>query len=385
MICPIEFVLNAIFGGSVKYIGLLIILCIFFYLIKGKEKIILQSPHLFLLFWAAYELFSVLWTSYNEWTIPYVTTYISMCLLYIGITIIRYNQQDYESMLLFALIGSMFISILMLTQQETYYQASYSMRQTVRLFGVEKDPNGIAASILIGVAVSLFYFIKSKGLIRLVSFTFLLIQLGAMSLTGSRGGFLSVCVLIVGYIVVNAKKGNSFLAITKNFIKVSSSVFAILLLVSIFIPDYFTNRFFDFEAYSTGSGRTELWQTAWEGIEDNIIFGNGVSSQAKFFLDLSGVAYGIHNTYLLVLFETGIIGLILFMFPFLKVMKMSWTKNRALEIGFLTASMASAFFLDALIARYLWNALILVTIGLTLELKPEWMGYTKLDRKDKVM
>ncbi len=66
----------------------------------------------------------------------------------------------------------------------------------------------------------------------------------------------------------------------------------------------------------------------------------------------------MHNTYLCVAFETGILGLALFITPFISTFSSALKRKDALIVTVMVANMVAAFFLDALHVRFLWNALI---------------------------
>jgi O-antigen ligase len=77
------------------------------------------------------------------------------------------------------------------------------------------------------------------------------------------------------------------------------------------VLDILQNRFQDF-SNDGGSGRLELWGRAWDFFSSNPLFGIGASN----FADYNAFKYGdqlvVHNTFLEILTESGLIGLLIY-------------------------------------------------------------------------
>jgi hypothetical protein len=99
-------------------------------------------------------------------------------------------------------------------------------------------------------------------------------------------------------------------------------------IVSQYLPVIIVNlglgNYFRVEHLNDGSGRLVAWSFAWEEIKRNILFGRGFSYDEYYFflnkevLSEAGHQGGVHNTYLSVWMNTGITGLILFLYGLLK-------------------------------------------------------------------
>ena len=66
--------------------------------------------------------------------------------------------------------------------------------------------------------------------------------------------------------------------------------------------DTYSSRLFDFSEEGFDSGRDEIWETAWEGIEEKPVFGGGFD-----YWDEVGGEMGTHNTFLLYMLFGGYI------------------------------------------------------------------------------
>ena len=73
------------------------------------------------------------------------------------------------------------------------------------------------------------------------------------------------------------------------------------------------------------SWRLELWRSRLSQVKETLLFGNGLAS----FESVSeSEGFGAHNTYLQVVFETGIIGIAAYLGIYLKLLRAFYTKAR---------------------------------------------------------
>ncbi len=92
------------------------------------------------------------------------------------------------------------------------------------------------------------------------------------------------------------------------------------------------------DSLTTASGRTEVWEVAWEEIKKSPLFGKGMLYDNYFILEYGreqigdGRArnwYGVWNSYLSLLLDVGILGLSLYFVFVLKMFRISQYKNLA--------------------------------------------------------
>lgn len=127
-----------------------------------------------------------------------------------------------------------------------------------------------------------------------------------------------------------AMGGIAFFFISEKLFRVSSFVGILGLLVGLFafqylfvyLPDVIV--FFNLEEYfrlqtlEEGSGRFIAWEFAWQKIQDNLFFGGGFGfdefnmRKNYAFLQRLGHSGGVHNSYLSLWFDFGLVGLILY-------------------------------------------------------------------------
>jgi O-antigen ligase len=134
-----------------------------------------------------------------------------------------------------------------------------------------------------------------------------------------------------------------------------SSLFGLLTVVLLFITNYYIveivqtlaqalglQEFLRLNEIEKGSGRIIAWVFAWKEINENTFFlGNGFDYTNYFFginhdkLSLLGHQGNAHNSYLTFWLETGLIGLLFFMYGFVKsFLNMSYKTRYAIPAMF---------------------------------------------------
>lgn len=212
------------------------------------------------------------------------------------------------------------------------------------LFGASFDPNFIGIPFITASVFLLDNFLRGKR--RTFSGIGLLLIYITIVFTASRGSFLSA--LVGGILVLFAYLSDKDIRIE----------YRMLWCVMILIVGIFTVRYFA-EAFPTqwgrmsqlnsydDNGRFLLWGESIQLITRHPIFGNGVSSMYATYSRAS------HNTYLQVLVESGLTGILLFFIFVRRIFAKAWNYDRILGIA-LIPLMIQVFFLDALDNRCVW-------------------------------
>jgi len=103
------------------------------------------------------------------------------------------------------------------------------------------------------------------------------------------------------------------------------------------------------DTIEAGSGRLVAWQFAWQSIQDNFLFGRGFSYDLKLmrdnfdWLSRAGHEGGVHNSYLILWLNTGLIGVI-FYFRALLLIFLRSAKHSALAVPAMVAILFSVSF-----------------------------------------
>jgi O-antigen ligase len=245
-----------------------------------------------------------------------------------------------------------------------------------RIVGASGDPNFLAAGIVPAVVLAFgLGAASSRGWVRLaVAAAVALLTIGLIT-TGSRGGLVAAVVAAIAVLVL-AKRRRAW---------VIAGLLLIIGVGGMYVsadPDAW-ERISDF---SESSGRGELWTVAWQIWQDNPAVGVGlqgfVDHSADYARALGPLEFSeflaeepkfVHNTYLELLAETGIVGLVLFVILVVACIRSAWQAavhfDRQGDLAMATlarsviaaviAMLAAAFFISGSADRRLWVLLAL--------------------------
>ena len=189
-----------------------------------------------------------------------------------------------------------------------------------RLGGGIGDPNYLAAFLVPAIVFALFMFAASRGIFqRWLLMSSIVICSLALFRTESRGGLVaSAVVLVVAVLLAGPVRFHALALIS---MIASFGVFYYTLVA----PPEALARITEFRGADQGSGRVDLWEVAVQVFRDHPIIGVGAGNfrvvepayaitdinlrSPHLIVDLTKV---VHNTYLHLLTEIGLIGLALF-------------------------------------------------------------------------
>ncbi|MFT6996437.1 MAG: O-antigen ligase [Cryomorphaceae bacterium] len=192
----------------------------------------------------------------------------------------------------------------------------YTYARGGRFRGVFGNPNGLGifASLVIALVYlkrDIFPNLFSKSDLRWLVIPALI----SLVLAGSRTSLIAVVIFFVFTRLYRVSPVIGFLAFLGTAI-VSELVATNI--VSI-VGNLGLSEFFRVETLEGGSGREIAWNLAWQTIQDSLWFGKGfafdewIMAKNQEALNDLGHQGGVHNTYLQIWLNTGIIGLLLFL------------------------------------------------------------------------
>lgn len=277
-------------------------------------------------------------------------------------------------------------------------QSDQTDQGTARLSGGVGDPNFLAAILVPAAAISLFIALTgSTQRVRLVAALSGLISTAGVFLTQSRGGVLAIGVAIVGALIVSGPLRRHVVLV---FALVAA--FASFYLILIAPPQSFS-RITAFTA-GGGAGRADIWTVASHAFKRHPIVGIGagnfvvveqevavdVNQNLPQAFDVIQLHEPVHNTYLQVATELGVVGLIPFLLMLWIPLRACWRAASRLEVGTVwaigrglvagTLGMLVAFiFLTAQYEKQLWLVVALLlavpsSVEPEGETSPEWRG-----------
>jgi O-antigen ligase len=190
---------------------------------------------------------------------------------------------------------------------------------TERLSGAEGNANETAAALVAGAALAgaLAATLRGQPLLRIGAAVGVPLCGFAIFLTLSRGGLVALGAALVAAIFVAGRWRPQVLAVTALVVLSGVVYFAF------FAPPMAEQRVTQLEG---GTGRVDIWKVGWRMVEANPLHGVGAgnfqNSSVHFLLQPGAIARAdfivdtpkaAHNTYLGILAELGVVGLVLFL------------------------------------------------------------------------
>jgi len=258
------------------------------------------------------------------------------------------------------------MSSLRLTNKEsTYFEWAFSLALTVyavfiirecstnvaryyhgdiELFNTEFDPNYIAIPIVCAMILMLGNVLNKNK--RVISGTLFAVMAVSLMYTASRGAFLGLISgmsVVLYYSFFKGKGASRFF-----------SIFLFAILAYILVRYMFIN-FEDATGRITDvnnndeidNGRLAIWNLSFNKWLENPLFGFGIGGNYR----IIGVAN--HNTYVEVLFCTGLLGTITFISFVVSLFKKA-IKSSPVYLALMISLVIQIFFLDSLSNRCLW-------------------------------
>ncbi|PKM69633.1 MAG: hypothetical protein CVU94_02885 [Firmicutes bacterium HGW-Firmicutes-19] len=340
---------NQFFGFSTRYLILIMIIM----LLSNNRKIILKWYHFVLLSWLLLLMLSSFWSRDNTIMNQHFISILGMFGLFVAMTSANFDYKFVNYLIKTMLYTSATMGFLALFQSSSYHNI-VETRQVLVLYGIDIDPNNLAALYMIGISIGLYYIIsEKKRYIRY--FVIVAINTYGVALTGSRGGLVTFIGIVFLFIILASNSISS----TRSFIYKTSLLLSVLLsiyfILRILLPLPIYDRLFDFGNYSGGSGRDLLWKNAWNLFKESPVVGAGWGS----YYGYNGFYAAVHQTFLSMLCDVGIIGVLLFFIPIFRNITESLRRKNFFPIIILATGLFPALFLDAINKRFFWNAIII--------------------------
>lgn len=364
---PLENIWAASFGGTItKYIGLGIMGILCLYVCRVNNLKLYIGPTTILLIWSLYALISRLWAPF-----PQSNSYVSILINMIVFTIllIQYPVTKREmSFIKFAIVivGVILSFIILSGNQMVDINNISGGRVTLTIGGLVADNNNLAASLCVPIICS-FAFAYSKDVTfkqKILFYSFFAIMVFALLMTGSRGGLLA---LVAGMSV--------FLLKANGGIKIRTVLLGAFLVVvlSFVLQNYLSSALssrFTLQSVieSGGTGRIDIWKRALNIFSSSnvfrMLFGYGFGSFPDVLSRYSGWYVASHNDFIGVLLDLGILGLVLFLLLWRKMISHCYHGERYTELGILVAMLVSSMSMEMTIKKMFWLAVYLVFVNL---------------------
>lgn len=273
----------------------------------------------------------------------YYGRFVAQIILCIVLATIRLNEREAEFLQWAFVISAAFYSLMTIRSCIQLEGIRY-LHDNIVLFNAQLDPNFIGIPFVSASVLLLDNILDNQK--RIISFVLYIVILIAIIYTASRGNLiclvLSNVILLIFYLV---RRDVS--------ITVKAIWIVIIVLVACYLIYYlsvnYEQQWERMTELGEGSdnGRFELWTRAFDAWEQSPIWGNGLGAMYRIYGKAS------HNSYFQLLSETGISGLLLFLWFSVKLLMKAVRYHKA-YFCMLIGMLAQIAFLDAADNRCVW-------------------------------
>lgn len=243
-----------------------------------------------------------------EYTIKMVIGYFLNTALYICLSVISYNETEIKVFEYVQVILLIMVTILALSSDETHND-----RNTLVIFGQQSDPNYFVGFFILPLVVTLKKIFESR--FRIIYVIVVFMSFYAIMRSGSRGGALAVIVTIIAFSLIYPEKIKTKMTVLACFL--GFMVVAWLVFSPMLSENIIERMTVEAVVESKGTNRADIWASMINEIKNSsweVIFGRGIEAKHTVFLAGKEYAEVAHNHILQVMYDQGIIGLIVFIF-----------------------------------------------------------------------
>lgn len=321
--------------------------------------------------WLSYGLFSYFWAIDQTRWMSYYSIYLNNALMFLllsTLTFTKYEVNFLKKSMVFG-VGALLLYMTFVPNAVIY--SDYQHRLTLNAGTEGLDQNYLAALMLVAFGL-VFYDLCNGGqkkVYKLVSIVFCAAIAYYAFLTGSRSGLIALLLIVLLSLNTSWKTRLSI------GIPLVLFLFVVLPLIAQHVPEGLLDRFSlkALTGQEAESGtRLLIWRRALESLGSvKVFFGYGAgASQTVIGNALGRGDAAIHNHYLAMVVETGIIGFLFMNVPIFKMFKDTFKKDKGAAVAF-AGILLMAFFLDVVTTKFFWAAMILLSICCAAENNPQ--------------
>lgn len=361
------------FGTVTKLLAIVSGVAIAFWQLRTKRFVI---PDRALFYWIAFYVWAVcslIWALDPQYAMQHVLTLAELLILFAAA-----SMMPIESRTLVIVVGTVVASATIASLYGIYLfhggnDVSVNGRLFIRSDESVIDPNQFAAALILPFTLALMAVAAAKGTFtRILAFASSVAIAGGIAVAGSRGALLGIA-LAFCYLFIRSR--NRLVLGIIGFGGLGAALVAYANVLTRFSTAGATG----------GAGRTDIWRVGLSAFRMHPIAGWGFSNfplaYDRAFLNVYESYYtrwtrAPHNIIVEISVELGIIGIVLLglaafkqfrALRFIAPASRLYSLRLALEAGMIGLACASLF-LDMLVTKYLWLALILVMFTRNAEL-----------------
>lgn len=329
---------------------------LFIYLLIKKLSVNLYFIDLFFFILVSMAFFSQIWTIDSKVWSNNFFWYIVCILVFFLVRCSVVDKNDYKFIAFFCYVAIIFNFFKIVFDQEID-QSTPVVRYAIEGININFTAYSLVATLYIYILIYKYKFVDS----RIVFLLFNLITLYLVFLLQTRGALISIFLMWL-WLILNKK----------NLTKIRYAYIYILFFLGFAVTLGWTNSLlllmdlYFFKERSTGdlSGRSEQWDLAYNIIQDNPFLGIGIGS----FESTNPNGIGVHNFYLNIMLELGLVGLLIYFLCFISIFSRNFTFTVNDNVKFVFGLFVSFIFPISLsgswqLAPILW-ALLAITFNI---------------------
>ncbi|MEM3658647.1 MAG: O-antigen ligase family protein [Candidatus Hadarchaeum sp.] len=198
-------------------------------------------------------------------------------------------------------------------------QPLYGKPPFLRISSFFGNPNSLASWLLVTLPMTAYVLLSTRSLQnKLWLTTALIVQLCALSLTFSRAGISATFLALA---IVWCLSANNRCTRVKRSFTIGLATLCAVLLLTLLLPKLSQ---YDLRFSFSLNLRELAWLATWEQIQVNPFFGVGFGVANEAVLNPEGIDIGVHNIFLTLWSEVGIVGLSIFIWMWLFPVWYAW-------------------------------------------------------------
>lgn len=278
-----------------------------------------------------------------------------------------YSEKDKQLLQLFSLLGTIAMAFYMIFNSAGTYALQFSNRITLAIGDSVTEVNYLSFLLIIptGYAISSILNQETNKFLKVLYGISVLLLLYILLFTGSRAGILSIIGTAFFSVIMTLFKSRriqprAFLA----FFILGIVVIVVAPMIYEQLPETIVRRISiqNFLLATSGAnGRVDIWKRAFDTMRaDNSVFhmffGNGfLSAQVTFGLTL-------HNLFIQVLFEQGLVGIVTLIILFYRIIRDSIATKNVMVLSETIGVLILCMSLAGVISRFFWICLAMLII-----------------------
>ena len=368
LLIPLDYVLPHF--GNATVVTMISIIMIFYgaFYISRRRKIHISQNMVSLVFLLIVFCISYFWAINKNVVLSRFVSVTNTVLLYCTVVQFRFEKEAIEFVENASILGAMILVVWVYKNIDLdLVYAGYRLRFSQLGSEYFSDPNGLAGRIIFPFVIILnraFYNQgKRKGLLLLYG-TLIIVFTYILLLTGSRAGLIAIAIAAILFSKQSFEN-------KKSWVTIGIIVIIVLfyLLAPHFLPQHIIERLFSVGKYKEVTelegDRIDIWKHIInELFFSSPLFGYGGGCSAYALSQFYGHLKAVHNSYLIVLCETGLLGFIPWMYFIIKQIRdaVLFHKNSTALLSATIAVLFIAMTLDAFTEKYFWSIFFYIYI-----------------------